>query len=120
MEDLFATLAGGKTFITLDMSQAYQQLVLEEGSRNLVVINMHRRLFRYTRIPFGVSSAPGIFQRAMENLLRGIRGVVVYIDDILITGVTNEEHKMELEEVLQTANLRLKKSKINAGSCRIQ
>ena len=96
------------------MSQAYQQLVLEEGSRNLVVINTHRGLFRYTRLPFGVSSAPGIFQRAMENLLRGIRGVVVYIDDILITGVTNEEHKMALEEVLQrleTANLRLKKSK---------
>ena len=96
------------------MSQAYQQLVLEEGSRNLVVINTHRGLFRYTRLPFGVSSAPGIFQRAMENLLRGIRGVVVYIDDILITGVTNEEHKMALEEVLQrleTANLRLKKLK---------
>ena len=48
VEDLFATLAGGKTFTTLDMSQAYQQLVLEEGSRNVVVINTHRGLFRYT------------------------------------------------------------------------
>ena len=69
IEDLFTKLAGGKTFTKLDMSQAYQQLVLDKESRKYVVINTHRGLFRYNRLPFGVSSAPGIFQRTMENLL---------------------------------------------------
>ena len=65
IEDLFAKMSGGKTS-KLDMSQAYQQIVLEEESRKYVVINTHRVLFQYNRLPFGVSSAPGIFQRVME------------------------------------------------------
>ena len=40
------------------MSQAYQQLLLDEESRKYAVINMHRGLFRYNRLPFGISSAP--------------------------------------------------------------
>ena len=50
----------------------------------------------------------------MEQLLHGIPGVVVYIDDILVSNPTEEEHLSSLEEVLsrlQSANLRAKKSK---------
>ena len=100
VEDLFPTLAGGKSFIKLDLSQAYQQIELEETSKNYVVINTNKRLFRYTRLPYGVSSAPGHFQRAMENLLQGLPHVVVYIDDILVTGDSNESHLANLQEVL--------------------
>ena len=86
IEDLFAKMAGGQKYTKLDLYQAYQQMELEEESRRYVVINTHRGLFEYTRLPFGVSSAPGIFQRVMESILRGIPNVVVYLDDILITG----------------------------------
>ena len=86
VEDLFAKLAGGQKFTKLDLSQAYQQLPLDEESKQYVVINTHKGLYRYTRLPYGISSAPGIFQRVMENLLRGIPGVIVYLDDILVTG----------------------------------
>ena len=79
------------------MSQAYQQY---EESREHVVINTHRGPFRYNRLPFGVSSAPGIFQRVMESVLRGIPGVVVYLDDILITSPTDDEHIATLAVVL--------------------
>ena len=50
----------------------------------------------------------------MESLLQGIPRVVVYPDDILITGGTHEEYKSHLKEVLrqlQTAELRLQQSK---------
>ena len=67
--DLFATLAGGQKFSKIDLSQAYQQLVLEEESCELVVINTHIGLFSYTRLPFGVASAPALFQRAMDSIL---------------------------------------------------
>ena len=114
VEDLFATLSGGKTFTKLDLSQAYQQLLLDDESKQYVVINTHKGLFRYTRLPYGISSAPGIFQRVMESVLQGIPKVVVYLDDILITGETEEEHLKILDEVLERlekAGLRVKKPK---------
>ena len=83
IEDLLATLGGGKSFSKLDMSQAYQQVELDESSRQFTVINTHKGLFEYTRLPFGISSAPAVFQRVMEGLLQDIPGVVVYIDDVL-------------------------------------
>ena len=112
--DLFAALAGGKSFSKLDLSHAYLQLVLDEESRKFTTINTQKGLFQYKRLPFGVSSAPAIFQRTMDSLLQGIPQTCVYLDDILITGNTVEEHLKNLDEVLrrlQTAGLRLKSSK---------
>ena len=100
MEDLFARLAGGKSFTKLDLSQAYQQLPLDDQSKQYVVINTPKGLFRYTRLPYGIS-APGIFQRVMDTILNGIPGVVVYLDDILVTGATAQDHLKSLEEVLK-------------------
>ena len=50
----------------------------------------------------------------IESLLQGIDGVVVYLDDILVTGSTEETHLKALEEVLrclEQAGLRVKQSK---------
>ena len=62
IEDLLAKIAGGKYFISLEMTQAYQQLQLHEDSKKLVTINTHKGLFVYTHLSFGVLSAPGIFK----------------------------------------------------------
>ncbi|CAG2226134.1 unnamed protein product [Mytilus edulis] len=113
-DDLYATLSGGQAFSKLDLSQAYQQIVLDEESRKYVTINTHKGLYQYNRLPFGVSSAPGIFQRTMENLLQGIPRVVVRVDDILITGSSKSEHLNNLETVLgkiQESGMRLNKDK---------
>jgi len=87
---IFARLAGGKAFTKLDLSQAYQQVLLKEESQKFVVINTHHGLFHFNRLPFGVLSAPAIFQRVMESVLNGILGVEVYLDNIYITDPTNE------------------------------
>ena len=113
-EDLFATLNGGDKFSKLDMSQAYQQIPLEDQSKKFTTINTHKGLFQFNRLPYGVSSSPGIFQRTMENLLQGIPFVVVRVDDILVSGSNDEEHLANLEEVLKRlseAGLRLKREK---------
>ena len=99
-EDLFATLANGKHFTKLDLSQAYLQLALEEDSMKYVTINTHQGLYQFTRLPFGISSAPAIFQRLMDKILHGLSGVICYIDDILITGKNEEEHLRNLAAVL--------------------
>ncbi|KAI4895675.1 hypothetical protein NFI96_020671 [Prochilodus magdalenae] len=114
VEDLLASLAGGEKFSKLDMSHAYQQIVLDEGSRKYVTINTHKGLYTYSRLPFGVASSPAIFQRTMEGILQGIPNVAVYLDDILVSGPTEEEHLHNLKEVLQrleSSGLRLKRSK---------
>ena len=114
VEDLLATLGGGEKFTKLDMSQAYQQLQLDDESKWYTTINTHKGLFQYNRLPYGISSAPGIFQRNMENLLQNISYVIVQVDDILVSGAKDEDHLKNLEEVfkrLAKAGLRLKKGK---------
>ena len=91
-EDLFATLAGGQTFTKLDLSHAYLQVLLEPDSRKYATINTHKGLYQYQRLPFGIASAPAVFQEIMEKILQGIPGVIVYIDNILVSGKNEEEH----------------------------
>eukprot|EP00731_Ephydatia_muelleri_P017067 Em0010g165a len=68
----------------------------------------------YTRLPFGVASAPALFQKTMDVILQGMKHVMCYIDDILVTGSTEKEHFIQLEEVLkrlQHHGLKVKKDK---------
>ena len=114
IEELFASLSGGKQFSKLDLSHAYLQITLDALSCRLVTINTHREFFEYTRLPFGIASAPSIFQRLMENLLQGIPRVCVYLDDILVSGTTEQEHLANLEQVLErleSAGMKLKRPK---------
>ena len=114
-DDLFATLAGGHKFTKLDLKQAYQQMPLDETSKDLVTINTHQGLYRFTQLPFRVASAPALFQRAMDSILQGIPRVICYIDDILISGSSEENHLSNLEEVLK--QLQHHGVKLRAAKC---
>ena len=114
IEDLYTTLAGGEKFTKLDLRNAYLQMQLDEQSKQYVTINTHRGLYTYNRLPFGLNSAPAIFQRVMDNLIKNIPHTTVYLDDILVTGLTEAEHLRNLDAVLQRlsdAGLRLKRIK---------
>ena len=114
-EDLFTSLSGGQQFSKLDLKHAYQQMMLDNDSRKYVTINTHKALYCYTRLPFGVASAPAIFQRAMDSILQGIPQVLCYLDDILITGASKADYMCNLEKVL----LRLQEYgiRVNANKC---
>jgi len=93
---------------------SFEQMKLDEESAQYLTINTHMGMYQYTRLPFGVASAPAIFQRAMDEILQGIEGTVCYIDNILVTGNTDEEHLQRLQEVLRRlrdSGLRLKSEK---------
>nr|XP_033477362.1 uncharacterized protein K02A2.6 [Epinephelus lanceolatus] len=114
IDDLFAGLSGGEKFSKIDLSQAYLQMHVEEQSREMLTINTHKGLFRYCRLPFGITSAPAMFQRAMDQILSGLPGVQCYLDDILCTGANDEEHLRNLDATLQRLKeygLRVRKEK---------
>ena len=114
IEDLYAQLGNGTSYTKLDMRHAYEQIELHPESRKYVTINTPRGLFTYKRLPYGVSSAPGIYQRVMDSLLKGIKNTMVYLDDVLVTGRTNEEHLQTLDlvmERLMSAGFCLKRQK---------
>ena len=115
IDDLYSKLSGGVAYSKLDLSHAYEQVCLSNESQHLTTL---KGLFAYTRLCYRVSSAPGIFQRAMEQIVQGLPMVAVYLDDILVSGRTYKEARVNLVAVmgrLQTAGLRdlvnIKKSK---------
>lgn len=85
-DDVFANLADGAVFTSLDLKDAYMQLPLHPDSQDLCVVNTHRGFYKLTRLVYGISSAPAIFQSVMDSLLLNIPGVVCYLDNILIKG----------------------------------
>ena len=99
-ETIFATLNGGNFFSKIDFTDAYLQILVHEDSKPLLTINTHRGLYQYNRLPFGVKSAPGIFQQIIDTMLAGLNGVVGYIDDVIIMGRNEEEHDDNLFKVL--------------------
>nr|XP_037276811.1 uncharacterized protein K02A2.6-like [Rhipicephalus microplus] len=90
VEDILATLNGGEVFTTIDLREAYNQLPLDEEAMQLTTINTHKGLFSFTRLPFGVASAPAVFQRRMETILQGLPGVQVYLDDVIVAEKRND------------------------------
>ena len=73
-------------------------------------------LFQFKVMPFGLSNAPGTFERLMETVLRRMQWerAVLYLDDIIVFSDIVEEHLKRLEEILQrlrAANMMLKPSK---------
>ena len=112
--DQLATLVGGQKFTKLDLSQAYQQLELDDQAKELLTINTHRGLYQPSRLQFGIHSATGIFQREMDRRLSRIPFVKVRVDDILVSGRNDEEHMANLRAVLEAlrdAGLTVKMSK---------
>lgn len=114
VDDIFTKLQGGNTFSELDLTQVYMQFPIDEESSKLLTIVTHKGLFRYLKMPEGVSRAPTDVQRKMDECLSGIDETIAYLDNIYVTGKTDEEHLINLNKVcsrLQECELRVDKTK---------
>lgn len=83
----------------IDLEAAYYHFELDRQSRNITTFVARSGVYRFCRLMFGIKSAPELFQREMENLFRGIKGLIVYMDDLLIYAETDEEHDEILKQV---------------------
>jgi len=81
----------GNWFCIFDVNQAYLQLKLSEASQEICKLNTYFGSYKCKRMPFGISSAPGIYQEVISSILAGIECTFIYLDDILLWGKTQEE-----------------------------
>ena len=103
VEEVAATLAEARVFSTLDATSGFYQIRLAEKSTWLTTFNTPFGRFKFERLPFGLVSAPEIFQRAMTEMFEDIEKCEVIVDDLLVWGKSVEEHDLTLEKVLQRA-----------------
>jgi hypothetical protein len=112
IEDLLDIFNGKKWFTTLDLAQGYWQVKMEEKDREKTAFVTQCGLYEFNVMPFGLSNAPGTFQRLMNHVLQEYLDefLTVYIDDIVIYSETFEEHLIHLEKTfrkIKEANLTL-------------
>ena len=100
-DELFARLNQGAWFTQIDFADAYLQIEVENDSKELLTINTTKGLFQYQRLPFGVKCAPGIFQEAMDSMTSGLEGCAAYLDDVIVTGATLEEHNKNVHALFR-------------------
>lgn len=87
LDELVERSAGFQYYATLDMKDAYWQVVLDEASRDLTTFSDGLSLYRFKRLPFGLSCSPAVFTRQMSNVLAPLarkRWINAYLDDIIV------------------------------------
>ena len=114
-EELSHKLVGSTIFSKVDIKQAFHQLELEEECRHITTFISPMGLMRYKRLMFGLSSAPETFQKTIEFIARGLKGVLIYIDDMIIFGRDESEHKENLRNLLEM--LKYYNVILNEGKC---
>lgn len=105
-------------FSSLDAASGFWQIPLDEASQKLTTFITPFARYCFKRLPFGITSAPEIFQRKMTEMLAGLEGTAVYMDDVIVHGRDMAEHDQHLQRVmerLESAGLKLntKKGKLS-------
>lgn len=105
-EEIRVKLNGARWFTKLDLESAFHHVEIGEESREMTTFITDTGMYRFTRLVFGVTCAPEIFQMILEQVLEGIKNIVVFIDDILIFSDTKDKLQETTETVLSalTAN----------------
>ena len=101
IDDVLHEMTGAVFFSKLDLTQSFHQIELDEKSRSLTTFATHKGLYRYRRLMFGISCAPEIHQRIIQQVLADCEGARNIADDIVVFGSTVEEHDRRLDAVLQ-------------------
>ena len=101
VDTTLAQLTGATVFSKLDANSGFWQIPLAKESRLLATFITPYSRFCFNKLPFGISSAPEVFQCHMNDILSGLPGVLCHVDDILVFGGTPGEHDRRLQAVLE-------------------
>lgn len=101
--DQLQLMAGRLHYTCLDCQSGFWQLPLDEESKEYTAIITHKGTFEFNVMPFGIRTSGAEFQRVMDAIMGDLlqKGVMCYVDDIVIYAQTTREHDELLEEVLK-------------------
>ena len=116
IEQLFAKIGKARYFCSLDAASGFYQIPLSTAASYLCTMATPRGRYRYLRLPFGLKSAPEVYLQTMFDLFGDLPGVLIYFDDFLVTGETQEELHANLEKVF--LRCRLHNLKLQLKKCR--
>ena len=96
-------LSGCSIFTTLDLQSGYWQLPVHPADvqKTAFCPGPGMGLYQFKQMPFGLTGAPGSFQRLMDKIMCGLSFVTTYIDDVLVHSKNQEQHKQHLQQVFQ-------------------
>lgn len=103
LDDLSFKLKGKKFFSVLDLSEGFHHLVLSEKSSWKCCFATPFGVYRYLVLPYGLMNAPELFQDVLENHFGELHNVIIWADDILVMGNTEEQHDKALLSVIKKA-----------------
>jgi hypothetical protein len=115
--------ANSSIFTTLDHTSGFWQMKLHPESQPLTAFTIpNRGQFHWITSPMGLLGCPASFQRLMEQVLRGLGHILIYIDDVLIHTDTHEKHLEAMEQVLMRLHqhhLKINLDKCIFGDCQV-
>lgn len=114
-DETLSQMGAARHFSKLDANSGYWQMRLDKSAQHLTTFITPFGRYFCKRLPFGICSAPEIYQREMQKSLVGLDGVTCQMDDILIYGGTQEEHDQRVEAVLK--RLRTAGITLNPDKC---
>jgi hypothetical protein len=116
IEQLFAKIGKARYSCSLHAASGFYQIPLSTAASYLCTMATPRGRYRYLRLPFGLKSAPEVYLQTIFDLFGDLPGVLIYFDDFLITGETQEELHANLEKVFLCC--RLHNFKLQLKKCR--
>ena len=115
-ETIFHNLHGASYFGKIDLSDAYYQIELDEDPK-ICTINTSQGLFKMCRLPQGLKNSSSIFQNCIGSTLKGIKGVVIFQDDVLVYGTTKDQYAkrmLAVKSLLREKNFTINEKKSNS------
>lgn len=100
INEMITRVKDAQYFSSKGPSSAYHQVQLHPESKHLTIFIMPEGAFQFVRMPFRMASASAIFQRVMRGVLKGITNMLVFQDDILVSGADVEFYKHVLGVLL--------------------
>ncbi len=117
-------LSKARIFTVCDVKNGFWHVQLDDPSSYLTTFATPFGRYRWLRMPMGISPAPEVFQRLLDQALEGLQGIHIIADDVLITGegetveMAYKDHDRKLRMFLDRC--RQRNIKLNADKCRLR
>ena len=121
--DLLDRISQYTIFSYINLKDAFHQFRLKPGEYHLTAFEADQKLWEFKTIPFGLRNSPAAFNRALNDLLDGLPGLFIYMDDIVIAGKTKLEHDTNLQlffDRITSKHLQISKEKSVFGGSRLR